>query len=137
MFHLVWTFLKGCFTFFCIVGAMFMTVWLMYEYTLDEDVSSVNFKYFHENEDNIYPSITMCFGDDNQFNPMKGVNTSDYINFLSGCEESPFKGTGPNCSWNASLADLEYDAMTRNWMEYVIGEKTEFKDNRKMNFNSF
>ena len=76
----------------------------------------------------------MCFGDDNLFNPMKVVNTSDYINFLSGCEESPFKGTGPNCSWNASLADVEYDAMTRNWMEYVIGEKTEFKDNRKMNF---
>ena len=134
MFRLVWTFLKGCFTFFSIVGAMFMTVWLMYEYTSDKDVSSVNFKYFHENKDNIYPSITMCFGDDNQFNPMKGVNTSDYINFLSGCEESPFKGTGVNCSWNASLADLDYDAMTRNWMEYVIGEKTEFKDNRKMNF---
>ena len=68
MFRLVWTFLKGCFTFFCIVGAMFMTVWLMYEYILDKDVSSVNFKYFHENKDNIYPSITMCFGDDNQFN---------------------------------------------------------------------
>ena len=90
MLRLVWTFLKGCFVLFCIVGAIFMTVWLVYKYTLDEDVSSIDFKYYHNSDKELYPSISMCFAEDGKVSmskATKGLNTSAYINFLSGCNE--------------------------------------------------
>ena len=90
MLRLVWTFLKGCFVFFCIVGAILMTAWLVYNYTLDEDVSSINFKYYHSSEKEVYPSISMCFAEDGKVSMSKkteGFNISAYINFLSGCGE--------------------------------------------------
>ena len=90
MLRLVWTFLKGCFVFFCIVGAILMTAWLVYKYTLDEDFSSINFKYYHNSEKEVYPSISMCFAEDGKVSmskKIKGLNTSAYINFLSGCGE--------------------------------------------------
>ena len=90
MLRLVWTFLKGCFVFFCIVGAILMTAWLVYKYTLDEDFSSINFKYYHNSEKELYPSISMCFAEDGKVSMSKkteGFNMSAYINFLSGCGE--------------------------------------------------
>ena len=90
MLRLVWKFLKACFVLFCIVGAMFMTVWLVYKYTLDDDVSSIDFKYYHNRDKEFYPSITMCFGEGKRFSlfeKTQGFNTSAYVNFLSGCDE--------------------------------------------------
>ena len=90
MLRLVWTFFKGCFVFFCIVGAILMTAWLVYKYTLNEDVSLIDFKYYHNSEKELYPSISMCFADDGKVsmsNAPEGLNKSAYINFLSGCKE--------------------------------------------------
>ena len=90
MLRVVWTFLKGLFVFSCIVGAVFMTVFLVYQYTLDEDVSSINFKHFHDTVQNVYPSITLCFGNLNGgsfFKETDDYNASAYINFLSGCKD--------------------------------------------------
>lgn len=90
MLRLVWKFFKACFILFCIVGAMLMTVWLVYQYTLDKDVSSIDFKNYHNSDKELYPSITMCFGESDKFSLFKttqGFNNSAYVNFLSGCDE--------------------------------------------------
>ena len=93
MLRVLWNFVKWCFVLSCIVGAVFMTVYLVYQYTLDKDVSSINFKHFHDTVQNVYPSITLCFG-----NRMGGsffkdlTNSSAYINFLSGCDNEDVRG---------------------------------------------
>ena len=32
----------------------------IYEYTLDEDISQIEFKEFNSDESHIYPSVTLC-----------------------------------------------------------------------------
>ena len=55
-------------------------------YTLNYDVSRVDYKIFHAEEDNIYPSISLCFGDVFVEEKLKkyGVNQSLYLQFLKG-----------------------------------------------------
>ena len=108
MLRLVWKFLKACFVLFCIVGAMFMTVWLVYKYTLDDDVSSIDFKYYHNRDKEFYPSITMCFGNtDSVFKKIGGFNQSAYINFLSGCDEQ-LLGCSGCCNMNVEGPKYEH-----------------------------
>ena len=102
MLRVLWNFFKGCFVLFCIVGGVFMTVYLVYQYTLDKDVSSINFKHFHDTAHNVYPSITLCFGNrmgGSFFNDL--TNSSAYINFLSGCDNDDVRG---DCNkWNYGI----------------------------------
>ena len=105
--RVVWTFLKGLFILFCIVGAVFMTVFLVYQYTLDEDVSSINFRPYHVKQ-NVYPSITMCIGDtDSVFKTIGGFNQSAYKNFLSGCDEQ-LLGCSGCCNMNVEGPKYEH-----------------------------
>ena len=57
-------------------------------YTQDEDVSLISFKTFHDDNDNLYPTTTMCF-----YNPFvesklknygPGINITSYSQYLQG-----------------------------------------------------
>jgi hypothetical protein len=45
-----------------------------------------------------------------------------YEKFLSGCEYNP------DCEWNSALANVDYDNVTTNFLDYIIAEQTTFTD---------
>ena len=56
---------------------------------MDEDLTQVNFKRFHEEQEDIYPSVSLCFM--NPYLPeMFGINNEtnislhEYLHFLQG-----------------------------------------------------
>ena len=49
------------FTALCITIALIFTAYCIYQYCKNEDSSVVTFSEYHDEEDNIYPGITLCF----------------------------------------------------------------------------
>ena len=116
---------KYLFILVCTVAFLYLLISCIYEYTLDKDITVVRFKEFHAEEDNIHPSISLCF---NQvFRGMNNVSDSiDYQSFLNGCR-------GRNCKWNASYSILDYDKVTKNPFDYILGEAFIFQDSTREN----
>ena len=105
----------------CIIAALYLTITCIYEYTLDKNASSINFKDFHADENSLYLSVSLCFYGDDIF--INGIDKEKYINFLSGCENNDA------CNWNASFADVDYDNVTKDFSGYILEEIKLFKDN--------
>ena len=54
-------FVKDLWTVFCILLTTYLMVWQILLYLEDKDTSTISFKIFHEDEQDIYPSIGFCF----------------------------------------------------------------------------
>ena len=50
------------FTAVCILVAIFFTVYCTYQFCQNEDSSVVTFSEYHDQVENIYPGLTLCFG---------------------------------------------------------------------------
>lgn len=96
----------------CVMGTLVLTTWCVYLYYLDEDVSRVAYKEFHTNADNIYPSLSLCFGDIfvNEKLEYYGVNKSTYTRFL--------KGDLPS---SKSMSFIDYKNVTINLQDFLLG----------------
>ena len=105
----------------CIIGALYFTTRCIYEYTLDKDTSSVSYKKFHEDIDSLYPSVSLCFADTFR-DDMGEIEKTKYVQFLSGCEGNP------DCVWNSTYANIDYDLVTKDLLDYIIGELILFED---------
>ena len=118
---------KNCFTVACTITALYLCISCIYMYILDKDTSFVNFKDFHSDASSLYPSATLCFDRSQNIFDTKLGNpfNNGYIKFLSGCITGD---NGNKCDWNASYADVSYDNLTINLLDYVIGELTIFAD---------
>ena len=124
-------FFKTFFITGCIIASFVLAVQLIYEYSLNNDTSSVEFKAFHSDESAPYPSISLCFGDvyknDTEFSHS---DIEKYQHFLTGYRGLDCK----NCSWDPSLADKDHDEVTKNLVDYVIGEITKFDDETQLDY---
>ena len=97
----------------CITSTLAMTAYCVYQYQLNKDVSIVDFKEFNEEEDFIYPTITVCFAtnfiqeklSDNQ----NGINVNAYYEFLSGNH------------WQDNMLDIDFDNVTVRIEDYLLG----------------
>ena len=111
---------KHLFIFICTVAFLYLFISCIYEYTLDKDITVVKFKEFHAEEDNVQPSITLCFND--VFHELNNAPGSiDYPSFLNGSNDR-------NCKWNASYSNLDYDNVTKNLFDYILGEAVKLQD---------
>ena len=96
----------------CGIGALVFVIQLIYEYSLNKDSSSLEFKAFHSDTNAVYPSISLCF---DFASVIRNTSENDkisfekYQEFLSGCE-----GTDGDCDWDASFAKLDYDVKLSN-----------------------
>ena len=85
----------------------------LYKYSLDDDVSQVTFQEFHKENDNLYPSLTICtshiYFDDNFKLYGEGINLSTYTDFLKGDY------------WDDILVKVDYDNVTLNFLDYLLG----------------
>ena len=97
----------------CIFATLGMIVYCLVEYLKDKDVSSVDFKQFNEQEEYVYPTITLCF--ETQFlgdrlnNDKIGLDEWSYSNFLNGEY------------WQDNFLEVDFDNVTPKIEEYFLG----------------
>ena len=51
------------FHFICLAVTILLVVWQIYVYVQNNDVSRVGYEKFHSSASEIYPSVSLCFGD--------------------------------------------------------------------------
>ena len=109
---------------FCICATVGMALFWGYKYSLDEDLSLVDYKEFDDGNDIAYPIMSMCFSDPFLKQKMKefGTNSSSYTSFL----------TGDSDDVNANFID--YDKITINLLEYYIRHTVYFRNGSRFNY---
>ena len=45
----------------CIITTMVLVSWCIYEYSLDRDFAGISLRKYHETEEDMYPSISICY----------------------------------------------------------------------------
>ena len=102
MFHGLCGFATLCFTLFCV-----------HQYALDEDVARIEFQEFNSDENQIYPSVTICFPnpllEDKLAQYGKGINASTYTSFVVGE------------LWDERMAMIDYDDVSIDIENYLLG----------------
>ena len=100
----------------CILAAISTISYCIYEYSLDEDSTSVEFKRFDTNKhEQGYPSFTVCFL--NQILKAKlesygeQIDATHYLNSLWGY------------SWDPRMHEIDYDFVTMDLNKHVIFRK--------------
>ena len=107
------------FTALCTLVAIFFTAYCTYQYCQNEDSSVVTFSEYHDQVDNIYPGLTLCFGQYHE----EGTFSMDmekwiyYKEFLEG--RAVFETTAQKMSYlrvlsSAQSADMEEDKASLN-----------------------
>ena len=90
-----------------------MFVYCYYQYQLNNDVSIVDFKEFHGNDDFTYPSVTLClrteFLEEKLKDEQINMDKNSYYDFLSG----EF--------WQDSMMEVVYDNVTKSIENYFLG----------------
>ena len=108
--------LVNVFDVWCILAAISTISYCIYEYSLDEDSTSVEFQRFDTNKhDQGYPSFTICFL--NQILKAKlesygeQIEASHYLNSLWGY------------LWDPRMHEIDYDLVTMDLNKHVIFRK--------------
>ena len=119
----------------CVLAAIILVSWCIYEYTLDRDVTEIKLQKFHESVDDIYPSITIC--NKSPFYKLKYLDHIKNISIVSLQDPSSIEEPGIIKAFNnlingdekalqnnglllkntydelmSALLDLDYDEMT-------------------------
>ena len=110
----------------CILATIALTSWCIYEYHLDKDVSNIMLRKFHESDDDIHPSITLCDKDPFDYYKKSTVVDQDerrrnemelrYSSFILGYEYSKEYSSDVQ-----ELNDIDYDNISVR-LEDVINE---------------
>ena len=70
----------------CLLTTIVLISWCIYLYSLNEDVSRVDYHLFHDKSKHIYPSVSLCFGNVFKEDILKtyGLSQNLYDLFLKG-----------------------------------------------------
>ena len=95
----------------CFIGAVVLIGRCVYIYHLDEDLNTTSYKTFHSNQDSIYPSINLCFGDiwKEEKLYLYGTSAANYKQYLKG----------ELFSHNLSL--IPFQDVTNDPLDYLLG----------------
>ena len=55
--------IKDVFHIICVLTTIGLVIWCIHEYRLDHDFTETKFKKFHETDEDMYPSFTICNSD--------------------------------------------------------------------------
>ena len=86
----------------CIIVVIIYALSNIYSFLQNEDLCEISFKKFHNTEEDIYPSMTICQNtpfDKNVFNDgsNNAANISTYENYLRGIENVTQNLVMPTC----------------------------------------
>ena len=73
------------FVLFCVIATLSLTTYCLYRYSLDEDLSLVSFKKYHQDRDSVYPAVSLCFTDYLNSSAFQNIlHEKEYKKFLRG-----------------------------------------------------
>ena len=104
--------IHSCYHVICLCVTVSIVCYCFYRYSLDGDVSLIDFKTFNDDRTSLYPTTTLCF-----YNPFleaeltklgDGINTTSYSKFLQGELHDD------------RLASIDYDKVTLSLEDKLI-----------------
>ena len=116
----------------CIVAAISMLIWCLWEYSKNEDVVEVAFKKYGKEDQSIYPDITLCF--DYPFYEEKLKSYDDelssliYSMFLAGQD---FWGL-----WDERILQINYENVSLQLKNHIIGNAMVFPSKTGISLNN-
>ena len=97
----------------CVVTAMGMFVYCVYQYEQNRDVSMVDFREMNDEDDNIYPAVSICIStrllEKTMENGSTKTDLTNYWSFLSGDY------------WDDEYLDVSYDNVTEPIENFFLG----------------
>ena len=100
----------------CVVAAVYMSIICLETYISDEDVCLVDFKEFHTEPEDVYPTISIII-----FNPFyhgrKSIDAASYMQFLEG-----------KTDWNHDFGSIDYDEVSINLSDHLIDYRVWYDD---------
>ena len=83
-----WENFLRCFRALCIAIATSLIIYFIYLYSLNEDLCSIDYKVYHDNKQDVYPTLSLCFI--NSFSDVErniqdnNISAKEYLEFLKG-----------------------------------------------------
>ena len=116
-----WKCFAYSFKFLCFGGAFSLMVWCVYNFSLNEDATTISFKEFYSKPNDVYPSASICIS--SPFEQKKLVESygnditlSNYSRFLEG----EF--------WSDDMMKIDYDSVLLKPIDYVLGYRIGYRN---------
>ena len=118
----------------CLSTATVFILSCLYNFSLNKNISEVTYQEFHKTEENVYPSLTLClasvFSEKNLRRYGEEINPSTYKEYLNGQ------------LWDNRMVDIEYDNVTLNFLDYLMGismvtRETDFPKSKYFLYNHY
>ena len=115
-----WKYFDYSFKALCIGLTIVMIALCCYNYSLDEDMTSVSFRPFYLTENDIYPTVSICITLPYEQYKLdlygRNVTALNYSAFLSGH------------FWNADLMEIDYESVVLSPLDYFVGYEVEYRN---------
>ena len=109
-----WVNFLRCFRALCIAIATSLIIYFIYLFSLNEDLCTIDYKVYHDNKQDVYPTLSLCFI--NSFSDV-GHNIQDthaspkaYLEFLRGNH------------FETKMLKVNYSTFSININDYLTGE---------------
>ena len=119
-------FIKNLFALLCASVAASLCLYWCYEYSLNEDSSLVNYKEFHDTNDDVFPTLSLCLCNmfSNDVLSKHGADEKSYLAFLEGKD------------FKEEMLNISYTLLTVNLIEHIKGYRVYFQNGSYDNFDS-
>ena len=112
--------IRSFFRLICIIATITLLGYCSLKFSRNESMSMVDFRSFLETEKDIYPSISLCFSNDDYRNNLDGIYNRKVLSNRYGIEDPRiYTDFLEGNYWDSQLFDLDYDAFTINLVDYV------------------
>ena len=108
-----WRSLRTFFIVCCVIATICTASWQISTFIENNEVTEVNYRHFHVEEKDVYPSVTLCFVrpfNNSQLKSYgKGINSWSYASFLQGD------------FWDPDMLNIPYENVTMDNVDsYVL-----------------
>ena len=126
--------LIGVFNAICLAVAIALIVYWTYQFSLNKDVSSIDYKRYHDSELDKYPLLSICFNDFLSKTKIQEQNNrtkvSEYVSFLKGKNNSAILTSRPYEGFQCPNFLTIYDESVKTTLKEVSFSSSEFKTTR-------
>ena len=125
------TTLANLFRFTCVLTTLAMVLFWIYKYNLNLDLCRVDFRYYHQSKQDVFPHVSLCF-----MNPFLhdrlinyDTNISSYISYLegksinTGLEGVPYSNVTIDLEHYITEVYIQYTNGTYHYRKRNEGEK--------------
>ena len=121
----------------CIATALSLIIYWLYVYGMNEDLCTIDYKAYHQERDDVYPTLSLCFVNDFAREKIKikypNLNPDSYLKFLKGNEFNP---DFLNINYSDIALDINNEYLAGEYITYRNGsyQHNYFSDNTKQLF---